>query len=74
MPYQGVLETTLSNYLSYSLHWNECYGTDGRSLINTVETEKLEADLASSAVIRNSLFVLLAQKRQRYMVVTAFPF
>lgn len=40
----------------------------GWSLTNTVLTQNLSSDLASSALIGNSLLALFAQKRQRDMV------
>lgn len=47
---------------------------DGGSQLNTVEMENVKSDLPFSAVVWNSVCALLAQKRQRNMVVTAFPF
>lgn len=47
MLHQGVLETTMSNWLAHSLFWNRDYSTDGRSLINPTETEKFRSDFCS---------------------------
>lgn len=47
VPHQGVLETTMSNWLAHSLFWNRDYSTGGRSLINPTETEKFRSDFCS---------------------------
>lgn len=74
MPHQGVLETTMSNWLAHSLHWNRDYSTDGRSLINPTETEKFRSDLDSSAVIGNSSLCFIYTEKMKVYGCNSIPF